>query len=241
MDYKDLPSLQEYVRKKKDKDIPALKEVAEKWLALASKNRLSYEVEWLGVPIIQTPEDMILMQELIFKIQPDYIVETGIAHGGSLVFYASLLKLLGKQKVIGVDIEIREHNKKVIEAHPLFEGIEIIEGDSSSPETVERIKSMIPNGSKVIVCLDSRHTKEHVAKELAIYKDLVSVGSYLVVFDTHTSRMAELGAADKSYVNNSPMEAVNDFVEQNNNFEIDSNYNKLFISYSPNGYLRRIK
>ena len=241
INYQNIPSLRKYVRIEENKDIRELEEVATKWVKVSAENRLSYEIDWLGVPIIQTPEDMILMQELIFKIQPDVIIETGIAHGGSLIYYASLLELIGKGKIIGVDIEIREHNRKVLEIHPMFKRIELIEGSSTSEEIIKKIRKIVPKGSKVIVCLDSNHTKNHVLKELELYNSFVNPGSYIVVFDTNTSKLSELGACDKMYINNSPKEAVEDFLKVNNNFEIDKHYNKLYISYSPNGYLRRVK
>ena len=135
INYQNTSSLRKYVLTKENKNIGELEEAAIKWVKVSAENRLSYEIDWLGVPIIKTPEDMILMQELIFKVQPDIITETGIAHGGSLIYYASLLELLGNGKVIGVDIEIREHNRKVIEKHPMFKRIELIEGSSVSDET----------------------------------------------------------------------------------------------------------
>lgn len=237
----NIPSLREYVLTKKDKDLQELEEASLEWTKVASKNRLTYEIDWFGVPVIQTPEDLVLMQELVFKIQPDVIVETGIAHGGSLIFYASLFEVLGKGLVIGVDIEIREHNKKVIEAHPLFKRIEMIEGDSVSDEVIQEVKNKIPQGSKVIVCLDSNHFKDHVYKELLQYQHLVNPGSYLVVFDTNSSTLAKLGACDPDYIENGPMEAIDDFLKTNDDFQVDEHYNKLFVTYSPNGYLKRIK
>lgn len=134
-----------------------------------------------------------------------------------------------------------EHNRRVIEAHPMFKRIELIERSSISEETIEKIRKMMPKGSKVIVCLDSNHTKNHVLKELEFYHRFVNPGGQIVVFDTNTSKLAELGACDKMYINNRPKEAVEDFLKMNNNFEIDKHYNKLYISYSPNGYLRRVK
>lgn len=239
--YNNIPLLREYVLTKKDKNIHELEKVGLQWTKVAAENRLSYEIDWLGVPVIQTPEDLILMQELIFKVQPDIIIEIGIAHGGSLIYYASLMELLGKGKVIGVDVEIREHNRKVIEAHPLFKRIEMIEGDSISDETINNIRKRVPANSNVIVCLDSDHIKPHVFKELQLYQQFVRPGGYIVVFDTNTSRLAELGVCDKKYINNSPKEAVEEFLKVNGNFQIDTYYNKLYISYSPDGYLRRVK
>lgn len=234
-------SLRKYVLTKENKNIKELEEEAIKWTRVSAENKLSYEIDWLGVPIIQTPEDMMLMQELIFKIQPDVIIEAGVAHGGSIVYYASLLELLGKGKVIGIDIEIREHNRKVIEMHPMFKRIELIEGNSVSKETIKKLKKIIPKNSKVIVCLDSNHTKNHVLKELQLYHKFVNPKSYIVVFDTITSRLAEQGACDKMYLNNSPKEAVEEFLKRQKNFEIDKNYNKLYISSSKDGYLKRLR
>jgi cephalosporin hydroxylase len=239
--YKDIPSLRKYVLTKADKDTNKLEEVGLAWARVAQENRLAYEIDWLGVPVIQTPEDLILMQELIFKVQPDVIIESGIAHGGGLIYYASLMELLNRGKVIGVDIEIREHNKKVIKAHPLFKRIELIQGASTSEEVIREIKKGIPVNSKVIVCLDSDHTKAHVLRELELYQEFVVPGCYIVVFDTNISKLAELGAWDNKYIKNSPKEAVDEFLNKNDDFEIDKNYNKLYVSSSINGYLRRIK
>lgn len=239
--YSNIQSLREYVLTKKEKNIQELGKVGLQWIKVAVENRLSYEIDWLGVPVIQTPEDLILMQELIFRVQPDIIIETGIAHGGSLIYYASLMELLGKGKVIGVDIEIREHNRKVIEAHPQYKRIEMIDGSSVSNETIQEIRRRVPASSNVIVCLDSDHTKPHVLKELQLYQQFVRPGGYIVVFDTNTSALAELGACDKKYINNGPREAVEEFLKVNGNFQVDTDYNKLYVSYSPDGYLRRIK
>ncbi len=236
-----IPNLRKYVNIKENKDTPKLEEAALKWITVSAENRLSYEIDWLGVPVIQTPEDLILMQELIFKVRPDVIIETGIAHGGSLIYYASLMELLGNGKVIGVDVEIREHNRKVVKAHPLYKRIEMIEGDSTSDKIFKEIGERIPADSKVIVCLDSDHTKSHVLRELQLYQQFVKPGGYIVVFDTCTSKMAELGACDSKYVDNGPKEAVDEFLKINGDFQIDTSYNKLYISYSPDGYLKRIK
>lgn len=241
MGYKNILSLRKFVRIKNNKNEKQLERAGFNWISASAKERLSYEIDWMGVPIIQTPEDIILMQELIFNIQPDYIIETGIAHGGGLIFYASLFEILGQGKVIGVDVDIREHNRKVLEAHPLFKRIELIQGNSIDVNIVKDIKKRIPADSKVTVCLDSDHTKSHVLKELEIYKQFISLGSYMVVFDTITSKLVSRQAADKKYLNNSPMEAVNEFLKENKNFQIDKNFNKLYISSSPDGYLKRIK
>lgn len=239
--YKDVPSLRKYVSVKKDKNLNELKEVAMVWIKAAAANKLSYEIDWLGVPVIQTPEDLVLMQELIFKVQPDFIIECGIAHGGGLIFYASLLELIGHGRVIGVDIEIREHNRKVLEIHPLSKRIEMIERSSVSDETIKKIKDRVPESSKVIVCLDSDHTKAHVLEELELYQDFIIPGCYFVVFDTVISELAKAGIDPEKYLNNSPKEAVEEFLKNNDNFEIDKTFNKLYISDSLNGYLKRVK
>lgn len=233
--------LRKYVLTKKDKNDKELTRVGLEWVKASADNRLSYEIDWLGIPVIQTPEDLILIQELIFKIKPDFVIETGIAHGGGLIYYASLMELLNKGKVIGVDIEIREHNRKVIEAHPLFKRIEMIEGNSVAEKTIQEIRKRIPRNSKVIICLDSSHFKDHVLRELELYQDFIIPGCYIVVFDTVTSKMAEMGIADKKYVDNSPKEAVDTFLKRNDNFTIDKEFNKLYVSYNQNGYLKRIK
>lgn len=240
-DYKNIPSLRDYVLTKKDKDISELEKAAAEWARVSDKNKLSFEIDWLGVPIIQTPEDIVLLQELIFKIQPDFILELGIAHGGGLILEASLLELLGHGTVFGVDVEIRAHNRKVIEAHPLAKRIELLEGSSISDEIVGKLKQRIPKGSKVIVCLDSDHTKPHVRKELELYQDFVIPGCYMVVFDAISSQLAKAGAAKDIYIDNGPSEAATDFLKTNDAFEVDTDFNKLYSSHNQNGYLKRVK
>jgi len=234
-------SLTQYVTKCENKNIGDLQEKANEWLKVSAENKIDYEIEWLGIPIIQTAEDLILMQELIFKIKPDYIIDVGIAHGGSLIYYASILELLGNGKVIGIDIDIRKHNREVIESHPLFKRIDLIQGSSISKDVIQRLKKIIAANSITIVCLDSNHYREHVFKELNLYKKFLPIGSYIVVFDTNTSILANQGACDKSYINNGPLEAINDFLKINNDFIIDKSFNKLYTSTSRDGYLKRIK
>lgn len=241
MEEQNYSPLRKYVSVKQDKDIKKLEAVGNEWVKAAAENKLSYEVDWLGIPVIQTPEDLILVQELIFRTKPDFVVETGIAHGGGLIFYASLLELIGHGKVIGIDIEIREHNRKAIEAHPLFKRIELIEASSISDDMINALRQKMPKGSKVLVFLDSDHTKPHVLKELELYQEFIIPGCYIVIFDTITSLLADAGVADKKYINNTPMEAVREFLSKNDNFVVDKEFNKLFVSYSPDGYLKRIK
>lgn len=235
-------SLKKYVLsvpdEKKDQDL--LTRQGSQWVSLMAKNKLQYECEWFGIPIIQSPEDIILMQEIIYKVKPDVILDIGIAHGGSAIFYSSMLELLGKGRVIGVDIDIRKHNREVVEKHPFFDRIELIEGSSISDEIVNLVKSKIKPHETVIISLDSNHTRDHVLQELKKYWPLVPIGSYIVVFDTVTSDMAKSGVADASYIDNGPLEAVEIFLKENPHFEIDKKYNKLFISHSRDGFLKRI-
>ena len=238
---RDIPSLRKYVTRLEDKNEKELEKAAFKWLAASTKNKIDYEIEWFGVPIIQAPGDIVLMQELVFKVQPDFVIETGIAHGGSLIFYASMFEILGKGRVIGVDIDIREHNRDVIEAHPLFKRIELLQGDSISEKVISRIRESVPAEAKAVVCLDSNHYREHVLKELTLYKQFVNTGSYIVVFDTMTSALVDSGACDESYRDNGPMEAIHDFLKTDNDFVIDKEFNRLYISTSHDGYLKRIK
>lgn len=237
----DIPSLRGYVALCENKDERELQKAAFEWLKASTRNRIDYEIEWFGVPIIQTPEDIVLMQELIFRLKPDFIIETGIAHGGSLIFYASLFEVLGKGQVIGVDIDIRRHNRDVIEAHPLFKRIEMLQGDSTSDDVIHAIREFVPAGAETVVCLDSNHYREHVLKELTLYKQFVNVGSYIVVFDTVTSMLVDGGVCDESYRNNGPMEAIFDFLKVDGDFVIDKKFNKLGVSTSREGYLKRVK
>ncbi|MBN1275017.1 class I SAM-dependent methyltransferase [Candidatus Woesearchaeota archaeon] len=234
-------SLRKYVLTEKNKNVDELERAGLEWLHVATKNKLDYEIDWLGVPIIQSPEDIVLMQELIYDLKPDVIIDIGIAHGGSLVYYASLLELIGKGEVIGVDIDIREHNREVLEDHPLFKRIKLLQGDSSSPDMFSKVKALIPDDASVLLCLDSNHTKNHVLNELRLYHSLIKVGGYIVIFDTATSKLAEMGSCEKMYIKNGPKEGVEVFLKENDSFVIDKKFNKLVVGTSPDGYLKRIK
>lgn len=209
----------------------------------SNKAQYSYNFSWMGRPIIQYPQDMIAMQELIWKIQPDWIIETGIAHGGSLIYYASLLELIGNGRVLGIDIDIREHNRREIEAHPMFKRISMIEGSSVDDAIVRRVAEITGGAGRVIVCLDSNHTHEHVFRELQLYAGFVSVGSYLVVFDTIVEDLPDGYLPGRMWGReNNPKTAVKQFLAQNDQFVIDGDMdNKLLLSVAPGGYLRRIK
>jgi len=207
-------------------------------------SRYSYNFSWMGRPIIAYPQDMVAMQELIWKIKPDLIIEAGIAHGGSIIYYASILELIGGEgMVLGIDIDIREHNKELIESHPMFKRIEMIEGSSVSQEVAEKVYKIAENKKTIMVCLDSNHTHEHVLAELQLYAHLTSVGSYCVVFDTVVEDLPKSQYSDRAWdVGNNPKTAVFEFLKQNSSFEIDRSIdNKVLISVAPEGYLKRIK
>lgn len=206
-------------------------------------NKYSYNFSWLGRPIIQYPQDVFAMQEIIWKIKPDLIIETGIAHGGSIIFYASMLELIGKGEVLGIDIDIREHNRKAIEEHFLFKRIKMIQGSSVSNDTYEKIKDIAKDKKTVLVCLDSNHTYEHVLKEIELYSKFVTKGSYLVVFDTIIESVPDDFFKDRPWkTGNNPQTAVTEFLRKTDAFIIDEEIdNKILISVAPGGYLKRIK
>jgi cephalosporin hydroxylase len=212
----------------------------------------SYNFSWLGRPIIQYPQDIVAFQELVFNIRPDLIIETGIAHGGSLVLSASMLCLLdvmegldpreSPRKVVGVDIDIRRHNRQALNDHPLRFKMELIEGSSIDPAIIEQVRSHVRGGESLLVSLDSNHTHEHVLAELNAYADLVSVGSYCIVFDTVIEDLPAGSFPDRPWdVGNNPKTAVYEWLKNHPEFEIDKDIdNKLLISVAPDGYLRRV-
>lgn len=222
--------------------------VSRQWVKVGWNQRYSYTFSWLGRPIIQLPEDMIRMQEVIFAVKPDVIIETGIAHGGSLVFYASLCKALDKGRVVGVDIEIRPHNREAIENHPLFPLITLIEGNSVDPTIVDEVRAQVRPNEKVIVLLDSKHSKEHVLGELDAYAPLVSKGSYIVAMDGIMEQVAGAPRTQSDWGWNNPRRAALEFVEKNPNFTIEEPtflFNEGHIServtYWPDGFIKRVK
>lgn len=221
----------------------ALVEAAQKFNVESNKARYSYSFTWMGRPIIQFPQDMIAMQEIIWEIKPDLIIETGIAHGGSLIYYASLLELIGKGEVLGIDVDIREHNRREIENHQMYKRIHMIEGSSISAEVVDQVKTHVTGKQIVLVSLDSNHTHDHVLRELELYAPFVSLNSYLVTFDTIVEYLPENYVEGKPWsIGNNPKTAVDEFLKKNNNFIKDTAIdNKLLISVAPEGYLKRIK
>ena len=213
------------------------------WIKSIDK-KYTYNFTWLGRPIIQFPQDIIALQELIWNVKPDLIIETGIAHGGSLIFSASMLELLGgKGHVLGIDIDIREHNRKEIERHPLLKRITMIQGSSTDPEIAKKVYAFAKDKKKILVVLDSLHTHDHVANELELYSPLISSGSYLVVFDTIIEDMPEDYFPDRPWgKGNNPKTAVWEFLKKNDRFVIDKEIeNKLLITVAPDGYLKCVK
>lgn len=221
----------------------ALFEQARDCAVSADRYRYTYLWSWMGAPIIQMPADIVAMQEVIWATKPDVIVETGVARGGSVIFYASMLTLIGKGKVVGVDIDIRAHNRDTIEKHPMASRITLIEGSSTAPETIERVKAEIPAGASVMLALDSDHSKNHVLAELRALSPLVTPGQFLIVADTLLGRLKpEQTPTARSHFwppGDEPLAAVEEFLIENDRFEPDEELNgKLILSSSPGGYLR---
>jgi cephalosporin hydroxylase len=237
-----------------DLDLHALSRI---WVREISPHKWAYNFSWMGRPAIQFPNDAWAMQELIWKVRPDLIIETGIAHGGSLIFSASMLALLdmcdaiesgqalapkiSRRKVLGVDIDIRPHNRTAIEAHPMSCRIQMIQGSSIATETITQVKEIAAGYSRILVCLDSNHTHEHVLSELNAYAPLVNSGSYCVVFDTIVEDMPGNLFQDRPWgPGDNPKTAVWEFLKSHSEFEIDKSIdNKLLISVAPDGYLKR--
>lgn len=220
--------------------------ISDIWLRAGWDNKYVYTFTWLGRPIIQLPEDMIRLQEVIHSVRPDVIVETGVAHGGSLVFYASLCKTMDRGRVIGVDIEIRPHNRVAIEGHALSSYIRLIEGSSTDPATVAAVESQIGPDEKVLVLLDSCHTKEHVLAELQAYSKLVRPGSYIVAMDGIMENVVGAPRTQPDWAWNNPRQAALEFVESNPEFSIEEPaflFNESSIAervtYWPSAFIRR--
>ncbi|MBF8176680.1 cephalosporin hydroxylase family protein [Herminiimonas contaminans] len=238
----------------RDLDLQALSRI---WTREISPHKWAYNFSWMGRPAIQFPNDAWALQELIWEIRPDLIIETGIAHGGSLMFSASMLALLdmcdaiesgqnldpkvSKRKVLGIDIDIRAHNRTAIEAHPLASRIQMIQGSSIAAETIEQVHQIASNYKRVLVCLDSNHTHEHVLAELNAYAPLVSKGSYCIVLDTIVEDMPDDFFPDRPWgPGNNPKTAVWEYLKSHNEFSIDKSIDhKLLISVAPDGFLKR--
>ena len=217
-----------------------LQELTNQWFVESCKYKYSYNFSWMGRPIIQFPQDIMAMQEIIWQVKPDLIVETGIAHGGSLIFYASMLELIGEGQVLGIDVDIRQHNRVEIEQHPMFKRIIMIEGSSIDEEIAKQVYDLAKGKSRILLVLDSNHTHDHVLKELELYSPLVTKDSYLVVFDTVVEDMPEDFFPDRPWgKGNNPKTAVWEFLKTNKRFKVDKDIEaKLLITVAPDGYLK---
>lgn len=220
--------------------------LADLWVRLGWVRKYSYAFSWMGRPIIQLPDDMVRIQEAIFATRPDVIIETGVAHGGSLVFYASLFEMMGHGRVIGVDIEIRPHNRAAIEAHPMKQRITLIEGGSTDPLTVEKVRALVRPGERVMVILDSNHAKGHVADELAAYAPMVTPGCHLLVQDGVMELVAGMPRTGEDWSWNNPRPAVAEFLAANPEFRaaksprpFDESQEVPDCSHHPDGWLIR--
>jgi cephalosporin hydroxylase len=221
-----------------DKDVQALSRI---WMREVGRYKYTYNFTWLGRPVIQYPQDMFALQDIIWNTRPEVIVETGIAHGGSLIFHASMLELIGcGGKVVGVDIDIRAHNRKAIEEHPMARRIELIQGSSIDPETVRAVRERVGDARRVLVILDSNHTHDHVLAELEMYSPLVQAGSYLIVYDTLVEDLPPEFSTDRPWgPGNNPKTAVHAFLQSTDRFEIDERIEaQILITVAPHGYLR---
>ncbi len=228
-------------RLKADVDVQALSRI---WLREITSYKYPYNFTWMGRPIIQLPQDVMAMQEIIWKVKPDLIIETGIAHGGSLIFHSSMLELIGGEgQVLGIDVDIRQHNRVEIEKHPMFKRITMIEGSSIDEEIAKQVFDFAKGNGRVLVILDSNHTHDHVLKELELYSPLVTKDSYLVVFDTVVEDMPEDFFPDRPWgKGNNPKTAVWEFLKTNKRFEIDKDIEaKLLITVAPDGYLKCVE
>lgn len=219
-----------------------LRKEAQHFFNRVCEHKYSYHFTWMGRPIIQFPQDIIAMQEIIWQVRPQLIIETGIAHGGSIVFYASILDLIGEGKVVGIDVEIRPDNRRAIESHPMFKRIRLIEGSSVDSHVVDEARRLA-EGQRTLVVLDSNHTHEHVLAELQLYGPLVSVESYCVVMDTVIEDMPSDSFPDRPWGRgNNPKTAVWEYLRTHPEFEIDSGIQqKLLITVAPDGYLKRVR
>ena len=219
----------------------AVRQATRDWVAAIAPHKYTYNFTWLGRPIIQFPQDLAAMQEIIWATKPDLIIETGIAHGGSLIFHASMLQLLGNHgRVLGVDIDIRNHNRVEIEAHPMFERIEMIQGSSIDDSIADQVRAISNDAKRVMVVLDSNHTHAHVERELELYAPLVTKDCYLMVCDTLIQDMPAGSFPDRPWdKGDNPATAVEAFLSETDRFEVDAAIDaKLQISVAPGGYLK---
>ncbi|MDQ3068392.1 MAG: cephalosporin hydroxylase family protein [Acidobacteriota bacterium] len=209
------------------------------WIKAGAEHRMMYEPTWLGRPIIQFPNDIVAVQELLWKVRPDVVIETGVAHGGSLVLSASILELIGKGKVVAVDIDIRAHNRAAIEEHPLAHRIELIQGSSIADETMADVRRAVGDAKTVLVFLDSNHSEAHVYRELELYGELVTPGSYLVAHDGAQAWVSEIPRGKPEWKDDHPLTAIHRFVSLHPEYTIEPHWTRLGITSSPEGWLKK--
>jgi cephalosporin hydroxylase len=219
-----------------------LRALSRAWMNAANARKYSYHFTWMGRPIIQYPHDIVALQELLWEVKPDLVIETGIAHGGSAILSASLLELIGHGEVLAIDIDIREHNRAAIETHPMAKRIRLVQGSSIDPEVVAGVQAAAA-GKRVLVILDSNHTHHHVLAELEAYAPLVAVGSYCVVMDTVIEDLPAESFPDRPWTRgDNPKTAVRRWLVQHPEFEVDAARDaQLLVSVAPEGYLRRVR
>jgi cephalosporin hydroxylase len=220
---------------------PRVRELGTQWTTATIPYEYVYHFKWMGLPIIQLPMDIIAVQEIVWRVRPQLIIETGVARGGSVVYHASLLELLGGDgRVLGVEVELRPHNRRAIEAHPMYRRIDLIDGSSIDAGVIEQVKARAAGRAPVLVILDSNHTHDHVLRELELYGPLVTPGSYMIVLDSVIEDVPKSLYPDKAYgPGNNPKTAIHEFLQRNTRFAIDQEFDrKLVLSSAPNGYLR---
>ena len=225
----------------------AFEELSRQWVRVGWNQKYQYTFSWMGRPVIQLPEDMVRMQEVIHRVRPDVIIETGVAHGGSLIFYSSLCKAMEHGRVVGIDIEIRPHNRAAIETHPLFDRITLLEGSSTAPDIVAQVKALVKPSETVLVILDSNHSYDHVMAELETYADLVTPGSYIVATDGIMYDLADVPRGDARWGSDNPTWAARDFAAHHPKFVVEQpvwpfNESELAqnITHWPGAWLRRL-
>jgi len=217
------------------------------WLRVGWDTKHIYGFTWFGRPVIQLPDDMIRIQELIYTIKPDVIIECGVAHGGGLIYYSSILKAIGKGRLIGVEVELRPHNRKALEEHQFFDMMTIVDGSTIEPVIVDKVRELIAPDETVLVFLDSNHSKDHVLAELHAYAPMVSVGSYIVAMDGIMNRLEGAPRSKPDWSTNNPKNAAEEFVKESDNFVLNSP-DRLFnegtvedhVTYWPNAFIKRI-
>jgi cephalosporin hydroxylase len=222
----------------------ALRDLTKAWIRATLPHKYSYAFTWLGRPVIQMPQDLVALQEILWRVRPDLVVETGIAHGGSLVFHASMLELLGGDGlVVGIDVDIRKQNREALERHPLARRLHLIQGSSVAPEVVAEVRRLAEGRERVLVLLDSNHTHDHVLRELEAYSPLVTKGSYLIVYDTLIDDLPADGFPDRPWgPGNNPKTAVHAFLATTDRFVIDRSIeDKILITVAPDGYLACVR